>query len=161
VTGSWQRSRNTCRPNETTKNLAIATAHPLVQRLLAARSALRCAHERAALDGCDAMTPTTPPIHPPPERSTDGPWLGPDDNYPDDNYPDDNYPDDNYCRSTSPITNVAATSSTTTTTPNPGAAPTAPGPTTPATAHPLTKEDPRRTQEDQNHIQRTEVDGEM
>ena len=30
----------------------------------------------------DQEGPTTPPIPPHPERSTDGPWLGPDDNYP-------------------------------------------------------------------------------
>jgi hypothetical protein len=71
------------------------TAHTLVQGVLAARRDLRLKHELAVLDVSDAMTIlVTPPPHP--ERSTDGPWLGPDDNYPDDNYSDDNYPDDNY-----------------------------------------------------------------
>jgi hypothetical protein len=52
-------------------------AHALVQRLFVARSDLRCAHERAALDGCDAltnlMTPTTPPIHPFPSAAPTAP----------------------------------------------------------------------------------------
>src|SRR5215510_5303409 len=77
VTGSWQHSRNTWRPDETTKSLAIMTTHALVQRVLVARSDLRGAHERAALDGCDArtnlMTPTTPPIHPLPSAAPTAP----------------------------------------------------------------------------------------
>jgi hypothetical protein len=95
------------------------TAHALVQGVLAARRDLRLKHKLAVLDVSDAVTIlVTPPPHP--ERSTDGRWLGPDDNYPDDNYPDDNYPDDNYPGALSPITTSPATSSTTTTTPKLG-----------------------------------------
>jgi hypothetical protein len=95
--------------------------------------------------------------YPNPGRSTDGTWLGSDDNYPDDNYPDDNYPG-----ALSPITTPSTTSPTTNTTPIPGAAPTAPGPTTPATAHPSAKGDPTTNfRKTKNRIQRTEVDGEM
>ena len=112
----------------------------LVQGVLAARRDLRLKHELAVLDVSDAVTILVMPP-PYPERSTDGLWLGPDDNYPDDNYPDDNYPDDNYPDDNypddnypddnypddnypgalSPITTSPATSSTTTTTPKPRA----------------------------------------
>lgn len=52
------------------------TAHALVQGVLAARRDLRLKHELVVLDVSDAMTIlVTPPPHP--ERSTDGPWLGP------------------------------------------------------------------------------------
>jgi hypothetical protein len=154
------------------------TAHTLVQGVLAARRDLRLKHELAVLDVSDAVTIlVTPPLHP--ERSTDGLWLGPDDNYlddnylddnypddnypddnyPDDNYPDDNYPDDNYPGALSPITTSPATSSTTTTTPKPGRSTDGTWPDNPpATAHPLTKEDPTtKLRKTKNRIQRTEV----
>ena len=129
VTGSWQRSRNTCRPNETTRSLAIMTAYALVQGVLAARRDLRLKHELAVLDVSDAMTIlVASPPHP--ERRTDGPWLGPDDNYADDNYADDIYPDDIYPGALSPITTRLPPRPRQPRPPNPGAAPTAPGPTT-------------------------------
>ena len=127
------------------------TAHTLVQGVLAARRDLHLKHELAVLDVSDAVAILMTPL-PHPERSTDGPWLGPDDNYPDDNYPG----------ALSPITTSPATSSTTTTTPKPGRSTDGPGPTTPATAYPLTKEDPTtKLRKTKNRIQRTEVDGEM
>ncbi len=104
----------------------MRTAHALIQGVRVVRREHRLEHELAVLDGSDAVTIlVTPPPHR--KRSTDGTWLGPDDNYPDDNYPDDNYPDDNYPDDNypddnypgarSPITTSPATSSTTTTTP--------------------------------------------
>ena len=81
VTSSWQHSRSTCRPDETTKSLAIATAHALVQRVLATRSDLRRAHELAELNGFDAVTnlmmPTTPPIYPFPSAAPTAPGSAP------------------------------------------------------------------------------------
>ena len=94
-----------------------------------ARRALRL--ELAVLDSPDAVANPVTPIHPHPERSTDGPWLGLRDDHaphhsthppraqhrrplarprrqlPDDNYLDDNYLDDNYPRSALTDHNVA------------------------------------------------------
>jgi hypothetical protein len=103
------------------------------------------------------MSFPTPPIHPHPERSTDGPGSASDDNY-----PDDNYPDDNYRRSALTDHNVAYHLVHDNHDPIPGAAPTAPGPTTPTTAFPSTKGIPPRTsKKTKNHIQRMTIDGEM
>jgi hypothetical protein len=98
------------------------------------------------------------PAHPPhPERSTDGPWLGPDDNYPDDNYPDDNYP-----RSALTDHNVAYHLVHDNHYPDPGRSSDGTWPETPATAHPSTKEDPTTNfRKTKNCIQLMEVDGEM
>jgi len=117
------------------------------------RRDLHLEHELAVLDGSDAMTnlvppshpipsaaptapgsasattmsPTTPPSHPLPEHSTDGPWLGLDDNYPDDNYPRSALTNHHLVQHLVHDNHY----------PIPGAAPTAPGPTAPPTAHPI------------------------
>ena len=132
------------------------TAYTLVQGGLAARRDLRLKHELAVLDVSDAMTIlVTPPPHP--ERSTDGPWLGPDDNYPDDNYPRRQLP-----RSALADHNAACHLVHDNHDPKPGRSTDGTWPDNPATAHPLTKEDPTtELRKTKNHIQRTEVDGEM
>ena len=150
------------------------TTHALVQCMRVARRDLRLEHELALLDGSDAVTNlVTPPPHP--ERSTDGPWLGLRDDHeppttpsraqhrrPLARPPTTTTPTTTTPGALSTITTSPATSSTTTTTPIPGAAPTAPGLTTPATAQPLTKEDPTtKLRKTKNRIQQTEVDGEM
>ena|SRR5215510_10224504 len=181
VTGSWQRLPNTCRPDEPTKSLAIATA--LCQRVRVARRDLRLEHALAVLDGRDAvanlvtpihpipsaaptapgsasattMSPTTPPIHPIPSAAPTAPGSASDDNY-----PDDDYPDDNYLRSALLDHHLIHHLVHDNHYPNPGTAPTAPGPTTPATAYPSTKGIPPRTsKKTKNHIQRMTVDGEV
>ncbi len=135
VTGSWQRSPNTCRPDEPTKSLAIATA--LVQRVRVARRDLRLEHELAVLDGPDAVANLVTPINPIPSAAPMAPGSA-------------------------PTTTTPTTTTPTTTTPIPGSAPTAPGPTAPPTAHPSTKGDPvTNLRKTKNRIQRTEIDGEM
>ena len=81
VTSSWQRSRSTCRPNETPESLVIVAMYPLVQRWLAAGRELRLERELAVLDGADAVTnlvtPTNPPIHPIPSVAPTAPGSAP------------------------------------------------------------------------------------
>src|SRR5215510_753517 len=71
VTGSWQRLPNTCRPDEPTKSLAIATA--LCQRVRVARRDLRLEHALAVLDGRDAVANLVTPIHPIPSAAPTAP----------------------------------------------------------------------------------------
>ena len=171
--------------NKTTKNLMVVTTHALVLHLLAARSDLRGAHERAALDDCDAptnlMTPTTSPIHPLPSAAPTAPGSAistttsrtittegastptdhaahPADLPPLPNLPGHSTPGDDATKATTTFT----TTSTTSTTPIPGAAPKAPGPTIQSTTFQPPKGDPTTTnKQNKNRIQPTETNGEM
>ena len=156
VTGSWQRSRNTCKPNKTTKSLAIVKTHALVPWVLVRRD-LRLEHELAVLDDPDAVTNLVPPIHPIPSAAPTAPGSASTTTTPTTTTPTTTTPERSY-RSQRRLPPRPRQSRP----PTPGAAPTAPGPTTPATAHPLTKEEPTtKLRKAKNRIQRTEVDGEM
>ena len=182
VTGSWQRSRNTCKPNKTTKSLAIVKTHALVPWVLVRRD-LRLEHELAVLDDPDAVTNLVPPIHPIPSAAPTAPGSASATTMRPTTPPIHPIPSAAPTAPGSASTTTTPTTTTPTTTtpersyrsqrrlpprprqsrpPTPGAAPTAPGPTTPATAHPLTKEEPTtKLRKAKNRIQRTEVDGEM
>jgi len=77
VTGSWQPSRTTCRPNKPIEISVFVATSALVQRVLAARGELRLERELAVLDGVDAVTnlvtATNPPIHPIPSAAPTAP----------------------------------------------------------------------------------------
>jgi hypothetical protein len=105
------------------------------------------------------MRPTTPPIHPIPSAAPTAPGSAPTTTTPTTTTPTTTTP-----TTTTPTTTTPTTTTPTTTTPepltdhnvachldhdnhdpqNPGAAPTAPGPTTPATAHHSPRRIPRR-----------------
>jgi hypothetical protein len=167
------------------------TTHALVQRLLAARSDLRCAHDRAALDGCDAltnlMTPTTK--HPLPSAAPTAPGSAlsttttteegastPTNHaaHPVDLPPHPTFPPNPGAVRTAPGPTDLTQETTRPerprphhqvhqpTTSIPGTAPTAPGPTTQTTISQPPKGGSTTTiKKSKNRIQPTEADGEM
>ena len=99
----------------------------------------------------DQEGPTTPPIPPHPERSTDGPWLGPDDNYPTTTTAGAPHRSQRRCHLVHD--NHA---------PSLGRSTDGTWPDNPTTAQPLAKEDPTTNlRKTKNRIQQTDIDGEM